>query len=242
MRIDCPVITIDGPSGAGKGTAAMRLAKHLGYQFLDSGALYRIVGFFAYKHGLLTNTNTPLDEAAIAKLTRELVISFQPVADKKTGVLGVKVVVNGEEVSSQIRSETVGSYASKVAALPQVRTNLLALQHKMATPQGLVADGRDMGTVVFPNATLKFYLTASAEARAERRYAQLQQQPLQHKTEQLNKAAILAQIQVRDDRDMNRSTAPLKPADDAVFIDSSTLTIDDVFNQLLTCCKEKQLV
>lgn len=225
-----PVITIDGPSGAGKGTVCLKLAQALGYQLLDSGALYRIVGLKAFEAGLLNELSlTEQVVADITELTQSLDIQFLP---RDTG--DVDIVVDGVNVAGEIRNETVGGYASKVAALPSVREALLALQKNMANESGLIADGRDMGTVVFPNADAKVYLTASAEARADRRVAQLQQAG-----ERADYAAILTSIQERDERDENRSVAPSKPAKDALVLDSSSMNADDVFAQIKKFCQQK---
>ncbi len=221
-----PVICIDGPSGAGKGTAAWRLAKALDYQLLDSGALYRIVGLKAFEAGLLAESI--LDEAAIAALTQKLIISFQP--NEATGT--VDILVNDVLVGTDIRNETVGGYASQVAVFPKVRQALLKLQQDMASRSGLVADGRDMGTVVFPDADAKVFLTASAEARAERRVAQLI-----NAGQNASYGSILATIKARDDRDENRTVAPSKPAEDALLLDSSTLDADVVYQQIKTHCQ-----
>ncbi|PNK59952.1 (d)CMP kinase [Psychrobacter sp. FDAARGOS_221] len=227
-----PVITIDGPSGAGKGTVCLRLAQALNYRLLDSGALYRIVGLKAFEAGLLKQDKPDLDaddEVNIAQITEQLDIQFLPQASGQ-----VDIVVDGHNVAGEIRNETVGGYASKVAALPKVRAALLALQQDMANDSGLIADGRDMGTVVFPNADAKVYLTASAEARAERRVAQLQQAG-----QQADYAAILQSIQDRDARDENRSASPSKPAPDALLLDSSELSADQVFTQIKNFCQQK---
>lgn len=226
-----PVICIDGPSGAGKGTVAWRLAQTLGYQLLDSGALYRIVGLKAYESGLITaDTSQPIDETALLELTQSLDISFVP--NNESG--RVDIVVNGDAVGEQVRNETVGGYASQIAVFPQVRQALLKLQQDMAARSGLVADGRDMGTVVFPDADVKVFLTASAEARAERRVTQLI-----NAGQTADFDAILATIKERDDRDENRTTAPSKPAEDALMIDSSMLSADTVYEQLKMHCQKQ---
>lgn len=225
-----PVITIDGPSGAGKGTVCLKLAQALDYRLLDSGALYRIVGLKAFEAKLLTNTELDSkDEENIAELTNKLHIQFLP---RETGE--VDIVVDGSNVAGEIRNETVGGYASKVAALPKVRAALLALQKNMANDSGLIADGRDMGTVVFPNADAKVYLTASAEARANRRVAQLEQAG-----QSADYQAILHSIQQRDERDENRSVSPSKPAEDALVLDSSQMSAEEVYSKIKEFCQTK---
>ena len=226
-----PVICIDGPSGAGKGTVAWRLAQALGYQLLDSGALYRIVGLKAFEAGLITaDASQVIDEMAVLALTQSLNIAFVP--NNESG--RVDIIVNGEVVGEQVRNETIGGYASQIAVFPKVRQALLTLQQDMASRSGLVADGRDMGTVVFPDADVKVFLTASAEARAERRVTQLV-----NAGQTADFAAILATIKERDDRDENRSTAPSKPAEDALLLDSSHLDADAVYEQIKRHCQDK---
>ncbi len=207
------VITIDGPSGTGKGTIADLLARRLGWHCLDSGALYRVLGLAAGRQGL------DLDDGdAIAALAAELPVDFE----------GGRVLLAGEDVSDAIRSESAGMAASRVAAHPPVRAALLDWQHRHARSPGLVADGRDMGTVVFPQAPLKVFLDASAEERAVRRYKQLKEKGLD-----ANLASLVSDIRERDSRDRNRSVAPLRPAQDALIVDSTRLSIDEVLDRVL---------
>lgn len=220
-----PVITIDGPSGAGKGTVSQMLAKSLGWHFLDSGAMYRLCGLACLKAGIAFE-----DEAAVAEKARALNIDFRITSS------GLETWLDGEEVTGELRTERGGEAASRVAAINDVREALKERQRAFAKAPGLVADGRDMGTVIFPEAPLKIYLTASAEERAQRRYKQLQ-----GAGEAVNLAAILRDIRQRDERDMNRSVAPLKPAADAVIIDSSHIDADAVFAEVLLLLKQRKL-
>ncbi|STY93940.1 (d)CMP kinase [Moraxella bovis] len=223
------IITIDGPSGAGKGTVAYRLAEHFGFELLDSGALYRIVGLMAFKNGLLDGTD--IDEQEVAKLTQSLNLSFRPNTATKT----VEILVDNTPLTDDIRNEIVGGYASRVAVLPSVRTALFDLQKNMAKDRaGLVADGRDMGTVIFPDAPVKVFLTASAKARADRRVLQLQMAG-----KGADYDAILSDIIARDERDENRAVAPSRPAVDALVIDSSDKSADAVFDEILTFAQGK---
>ena len=203
-----PVVTIDGPGGAGKGTLAAAIAEARGWHLLDSGALYRIIAVVALRQGVSLS-----DAALLAALCSELQIVFG----------AGSVTVNGDDLTDAIRTEDVGSAASVVAALPPVREAILTLQQAFRRAPGLVADGRDMGTVVFPDAPVKIFLDASAEARAERRYNQLKNKGLSVKF-----PALLEQIQERDARDRERAVAPLRPAEDALIIDSSEMSIDAV--------------
>ena len=217
------IITVDGPSGAGKGTLCYALAEKLGFALLDSGAIYRVTALAALKRAVDLS-----DEFQLAELDRNLNIEFLPVDGE------VNIMLDGMNVSSLIRTQEVAEAASKIAVFPQVRAALLQLQQDFAKNEGLIADGRDMGTVVFPNAQVKLFLDASAEERAKRRYKQLQNKGING-----NFAQILAEIQERDFRDRNREVAPLKPADDALLLDSTTLSIDEVIAQALVYIQQK---
>ena len=221
-----PVICVDGPSGAGKGTLSLRLAAALDWHLLDSGALYRVVGFACRQ------ADVSLDNSdAVAEVARALDVDFRPTD------AGVTVWLSGEDVTSAIRSEEGGADASQVAALEPVRAALLLRQQELARPPGLIADGRDMGTVVFPEAPLKIFLTASAEARAERRFHQLQGMG-----ESVSLARLLTDIEQRDARDQSRSVSPLVPAEDAIVIDSTALTADEVLQAASELAKSRKLM
>nr|WP_290643679.1 (d)CMP kinase [Labilibaculum sp.] len=217
------LITIDGPSGSGKGTVCHILAKKLNWHLLDSGALYRILAFAALQQKINLD-----DQKRLAELALNLNVSFA-----SNGV-GVDTLLAGENVGDKLRTETVAQAASQVAAIQVVRDALLARQKAFRQAPGLIADGRDMGTVVFPDAPVKVFLDASAEERAQRRFNQLQ-----NKGFNVNIAQILSEIKERDFRDRNRTVAPLRPAEDALVIDSTSLTIDEVVNQILELTKLK---
>mgnify|MGYP001814143967 CR=1 FL=1 len=218
-----PVITIDGPSGSGKGTIARLLARELGYHFLDSGALYRLLAFAAEQRAIALD-----DEPSLVELAGKLDIVF-PADGGEDDVL-----LDGENIGSLIRTEAAGAGASKVAALPEVRTALLQRQRDFRSSPGLVADGRDMGTVVFPDAGAKIYLIASAEERARRRCKQLKEKGLD-----ADYSAVVADIQARDERDMNRPVAPLKPAEDAESVDTSELDIPATLQRVRDLLKNR---
>lgn len=220
-----PLITIDGPSGSGKGTIAKRLASDYGLQLLDSGALYRVLGLAA------TRRNVTLDdESGLEGLAATLGVSFE-VSDADDGV---SVILDGDDVSREIRTEEAGRSASIVAAIPGVRGALLQRQRDFSQLPGLVADGRDMGTVVFPQAQVKIFLTASAQERAQRRYKQLLEKGFD-----ADLAVILADVEARDARDTQRTVAPLMPAEDALELDSTELTIDQVLVKIRLLVAEK---
>ena len=212
-----PVITVDGPSGSGKGTLCQKLADQLGWKLLDSGALYRLVGYIADQKGIT-------DPTGIAGQALKLDIEF--VTDASTGEL--KSILEGRDVTRDIRTESCGDLASRVAAIPEVRAALLERQKGFCVMPGLIADGRDMGTVVFPAAPLKIFLDADADERANRRYNQLKEKGFD-----ASLAKILDEIKERDARDLQRSSSPLAIAEDALVIDSSAMSIDEVFNTVL---------
>ncbi|MDX9874436.1 MAG: (d)CMP kinase [Spongiibacteraceae bacterium] len=223
-----PVLTIDGPSGSGKGTLAQRLARQLGWHLLDSGALYRVVGLAAVEQGVGLD-----DETGLAAIAEHLPICFAASAPGEPAA----VILDGRDISKDVRSEQAGYYASRVAVFEAVRNALQARQRAFAQPPGLVADGRDMGTEVFPDAPLKVYLTASAEERAQRRYKQLK-----NKGENVSLATLLEDIRARDKRDSERVVAPLRPAPDAHIIDSTVLPIDEVEQQVLGLLRARRMI
>lgn len=214
-----PVITVDGPSGSGKGTVCRLLAQKLGWDVLDSGAIYRVLSLAALHHQIALD-----DEEALVPLAANLDVQFLVDSQASAG----KVILEGEDVTTTIRNEEVGAAASKVAALPRVREALLRRQRAFRTENGLIADGRDMGTVVFPDAPLKIYLTASAQERARRRFVELNARGLD-----VTLNGLLEDIQARDERDMNRAVAPLVPADDAIELDTSELNAEQVFDKVI---------
>jgi cytidylate kinase len=221
-----PIVTIDGPSGSGKGTIARAVAQHAGWHLLDSGALYRLAALEGARRGL-----APDDVAGHAKWAEIMDVSFGVRPDGAE-----RVTLAGQDVTAELRSEAAGAGASRVAAWPPLRAALLARQHAFARDPGLIADGRDMGTVVFPAADLKIFLTASADERALRRYKQLKD-----KDSGVSLAALSREIAERDLRDTTRAVAPLEPAPDAEVIDSTALTIEQVVNRVLELGRERSL-
>jgi cytidylate kinase len=216
-----PVIAIDGPSASGKGTIAARVAERLGFRYLDSGALYRVVALAAARQGVALD-----DEARVAQIAAALPVQFQ----------GDRVLLAGEEVSLAIRDEEISAGASRVAALPAVRAALLHRQRAFREPPGLVAEGRDMGSVVFPDAALKVFLTASVEARAQRRYKQLIDKGLS-----ANIAGLLRELEARDARDATRRVAPLQQSPDAVAIDTTRMTIEQAVAAVLQLAQARSI-
>jgi cytidylate kinase len=219
-----PVLTIDGPSGSGKGTISRAVAERLGWHYLDSGALYRAVGLAAAWESLDLS-----DPEAVAQCAARTEIRFET-----QGAGEPHVIVNGKDATRQLRTETAGAAASAIAAHPPVRAALVDLQHRFRRSPGLVADGRDMGTVIFPDAPYKVFLTASAEERAQRRYKQLKEKGVS-----VNLAGLLHEIAARDERDAGRAVAPLKPAEDAVIVDSTGTPITEVIERVLAVLPEK---
>lgn len=226
MSAAVPVIAVDGPSGTGKGTLSLRIAQALGWHFLDSGALYRVLAH----HAMLSGVDL-VDEAGVTRLASALPVAFA------AGEGEPRVLLDGRDVTAAIRTEEGGAAASVVAALPAVRTALLERQRAFREQPGLVADGRDMGTVVFPDAAFKLFLTASPEARAERRYKQLKGKGID-----VNLGALLEDIRRRDQRDEQREVAPLQPAPDAEILDTTTLGIPEVEARVRQLLRQRGIV
>ena len=221
-----PVLCIDGPSGSGKGTLAQRLSEILGFHLLDSGALYRVVGYAALDSGIDWQNSV-----AVTQIARSLDVEFMPSQQ------GVRVIYRDVDVTDRVRSVLGGEGASAVAAIPSVREALLDRQRELARAPGLVADGRDMGAVVFPQAPLKVFLEASALARAQRRQSQLQQQG-----EDVSLPRLLEAIEARDNRDRTRSVSPLVPAEDAVIVDSTDMAVDAVLERVMSLVTARGIV
>ena len=226
MTANIPVITIDGPGGAGKGTLCKAMAEALGWHLLDSGAIYRVLALAALHHHVDVES-----EEALVPLAAHLDVRFISTDGN------LEVVLEGEDVSSEIRTQEVANAASKVAAFPRVREALLRRQRAFRELPGLIADGRDMGTVVFPDAPVKIFLAASADVRAHRRMRQLQEKGFD-----VNFERLLSEIKERDDRDRNRAVAPLVPAADALVLDSTELNIEQVIEKALQYAREKLAV
>ncbi|MFC3852889.1 (d)CMP kinase [Salinispirillum marinum] len=224
MDQNAPVLTIDGPSGSGKGTVSTLLARELGWHFLDSGALYRLTALCALSHGVSLD-----QESDVAVLAEHLDIRF----DVERG----SVFLEGDDVTRELRTEKTGAAASRVAAYPAVRHALLARQRAFRTAPGLVADGRDMGTVVFPDATLKIFLTASSEERARRRYEQLRDSGVGTSYDE-----VLSEVIARDERDSSRAASPLIPANDARLLDSTHLSVDEVIDAIRVDLQKLKLI
>ena len=226
-RISVPVITVDGPSGSGKGTVCRLLARSIGWSLLDSGALYRLVGLAARNHGVDMDNHPALEV-----LAGHLDVQFEPGA----GDDDLRIVLEGEDVTQTVRTEEVGALASRVASVGAVREALLARQRAFRVKPGLVADGRDMGTVVFPDAELKVFLTASAEERAQRRYRQLIAAG-----DAVSLPRLVSDIEARDRRDTERAVSPLRPAAEAVVVDTTGRSIAEVFNHLSRLAQDRGL-
>ena len=216
-----PVICLDGPSGVGKGTICLAIAAHLGWHILDSGSLYRITALQVSRRFPELDILS-IDERQIVDIATNLSVSYQQENDD------LIILLDGEDITELIRNEKVGANASQIAAIPAVRGALLARQRAFLQAPGLVADGRDMGTVVFPESVLKIYLTASAEERAHRRYKQLKDKGID-----VNLCSLVEELRLRDDRDMNRQVAPLTPASDAIVIDTTRLNIEQVTDEVM---------
>ena len=221
MSETAPVICLDGPSGVGKGTICLAIAKYLGWHILDSGSLYRITALQVTRSFPDSNVDS-INEIQLVEITDKLSISYAQENEE------LMIFLNGENITELIRNEKIGAIASKIAVIPAVREALLARQRAFLQQPGLVADGRDMGTVVFPDAVLKIYLTASAEERAKRRYKQLKDKGID-----VNLPSLVEDLCLRDERDMNRQASPLKPASDAIIIDTTTLDIKQVTNDVI---------
>ena len=222
-----PVICLDGPSGVGKGTICLAIAANLGWHILDSGSLYRITALQVSRDFPQQSIDS-LDESRIADIAKNLSVSY---VEENNDLV---IFLDGENITQLIRNEEIGAKASQIAAIPVVREALLARQRAFLAKPGLIADGRDMGTVVFPQAVVKIYLTASAQERAQRRYKQLKDKGID-----VNLSALVEELRLRDDRDMNRQAAPLKPASDAIVIDTTMLNIEQVTDEVMNWVRQR---
>jgi len=222
-----PVICLDGPSGVGKGTICLAVAEHLNWHILDSGSLYRITALVVSRQFPDIDV-TSIDVVQLADIALNLSVSYQQAEND------LVILLDGEDITKLIRNEEMGAKASQVAAIPAVREALLARQRAFLQQPGLVADGRDMGTVVFPDSVLKIYLTASPEERAQRRYKQLKDKGID-----VNLSSLVEDLRLRDERDMNRKTAPLKPASDAIIIDTTELDIEQVTKTVMNWIEKR---
>ncbi len=222
-----PVICLDGPSGVGKGTICLAIAANLGWHILDSGSLYRITALQVSRDFPQQSIDS-LDESRIADIAKNLSVSY---VEENNDLV---IFLDGENITQLIRNEEIGAKASQIAAIPAVREALLARQRAFLAKPGLIADGRDMGTVVFPQAVVKIYLTASAQERAQRRYKQLKDKGID-----VNLSALVEELRLRDDRDMNRQAAPLKPASDAIVIDTTMLNIEQVTDEVMNWVRQR---
>ena len=222
-----PVICLDGPSGVGKGTICLAIAANLGWHILDSGSLYRITALQVSREFPQQSIDS-LDASQIADIAKNLSVSY---VEENNDLV---IFLDGENITQLIRNEEIGAKASQIAAIPAVREALLARQRAFLAKPGLIADGRDMGTVVFPQAVVKIYLTASAQERAQRRYKQLKDKGID-----VNLSALVEELRLRDDRDMNRQAAPLKPASDAIVIDTTMLNIEQVTDEVMNWVRQR---
>jgi len=222
-----PVICLDGPSGVGKGTICLAVAEHLGWHILDSGSLYRITALQFSRQFPDSKVNS-ISESQLTDIAANLSVSYR----QKNKELAI--ILDAEDITQRIRNEEIGAKASQIAAIHAVREALLERQRAFLQPPGLVADGRDMGTVVFPNSVLKIYLTASPEERAQRRYKQLKDKGID-----VNLSSLVEDLRLRDERDMNRKAAPLKPASDAIIIDTTELDIEQVTNEVMNWVNQR---